>query len=150
MPVYELQDAAEQKEFPEIPVDTTVVARLASVAEELKPYKDDDGNDIVRLKWVYVITEGEFEGSKVFGDTGIKFAEHPDCKMYAWAGSLLGTELPKGFKLNTDDLIGLRAELRVGQKRYTKKGNTTETVLPIVEDVFPLKTAGAVGHNDPF
>lgn len=152
MPVYELQEAAEGslEEFAEIPVDTKVTARLTAIKEETKPFKDDDGNDIKRLQWTFVVTDGEYNNRKIFGDTGVKFVEHPECKLYAWAGSLLGTELPKGFRLNTDDLIGLRADLRVGQKRYTKKGASKETVLPIVEDIFPLSTSGAVGHNDPF
>lgn len=146
MPTYALGDAPEdykgdvRKPFTLIPEGEILAAKIVEIKEDVKPFTNDDGSPVVKLAWTFQ-TEYDNQERKVWGETGTDFVVHPDCKVYSWTQEALGTELPKGFVLNTDHLIGLPVRVVMGQRTYTKKNETTPRTVNFVADLMRAKGA---------
>jgi len=137
-----------------IPEDSILPARVTGVKQITKKFKDDDGNDIHRMEFSFVVEDpdGVYDGQRLWGDTPITFNTHPECRLRAWAQELFGTELPKGFVLDTDDLKDKRCRVVVALKIYQKEGE--EKTRNFVKDLIRPKgggdfaAVGAVGVED--
>lgn len=161
MPNYTAAEAPEGytgdfKPFTLIPDDTTLEARLVSVEEDTKPFNDDDGNPVVKLQWTFS-TEYEGQERKAWGETNIDFVAHPDCRFYAWVQELVGADLPAGFTVNTDDLIGNECRITLGQRTYTpksgpNKGNkkTTNYVRDVMRSRAAMASVTSEVTDEPF
>lgn len=67
----------------------------------------------------------EYNGRVLFGDTNTKFNNHPNCHLYTWVCEIYGVdELPTGFKLDLEDLVGLNVVVEIDT--YPKKGEDRE------------------------
>lgn len=140
-----------KKEFPLIPEDSILEANVLEIKGPVEmPYKDKETNEaIFKMEWTFKIASGEYADQRTWGQTGIKFAHHPDCKLYAWTQEVLGVDLPAGFNLDTDNLLGLPCRIVVGVRSYTKTGETALTYRNYVKDVIRAEsTAGR--DEDPF
>ena len=131
-----------------IPEDSIVRARLI----EIKP-REINWNDKVTgeaksttlLEWWWQVTEGEYETRRVKGECPAKLSTHPSNKLSNWSGVLLEREIPAGFELDLDDLIGLTADIHVGHRPDKKD---VAKVWEFVADVLP--SSGAFSTEPPF
>lgn len=124
----------EKKVYPIIPEDTILNVKVTRVEEEIKPFKDDDGSDIVRVVFTFQVQDGEYEKQRVWGETSTFFT--PLSKLRQWASELYGTTLHDGFVLDTDDLVGKVARIQVGV-RTQKNGKQRN----FAKDVFRPRDA---------
>lgn len=113
----------------EIPAGTIATATLEGITTQDiawndKNQKEEDGSPVRRtatlLKWVFRITEGDYEGKSIRGTCDSVLSTHPKNKYRNWAETLLGRTLPVNGRLDTDDLIGLSAKVVVIHKADKK------------------------------
>lgn len=130
------------------PDDSVARARL----EEIKLHEFTyNGEQITKLEWYWRVlhtSAGEqFVGRKVKGTCSPKLSNRPDNQFRVWAEALLNREIPVGMKVDTDDLVGLTAEILIGsdpdKKNPLKRWNK-------VIDVVPVMDAGFGGNEPPF
>ena len=81
------------------------------------PLFDDDGNPVMGIfskwRWIFEITEGEFVGVNIYGDTQAEFSTREDNLVRIWSEVLTGKEIEVGEELDTDALIGLEAMMSI-------------------------------------
>lgn len=150
MPTFELEESTFAGYLPEDDVKPAevVAARLVE-----KPYKDDEGNLVkkVEFKFSIIDRDGTHDGTNVWGETPPRFNTHPDCKLRNWASAMLGSELPVGYRLDTDLLVGKECRIVLGLKEYEKDGQQKQRNF--VKDVIPSADAMAAMANpdeEPF
>ncbi len=126
MPVYKPEAVAEggdvgsdgtRREYEKIPGGTWVDATVVKVAEETKPFKDDDGNEITKVAFTFEFQYGG-QDRKAWGETSTKFVFHPNCKLRNWSQEILATDLPEEFVLNTDHLVGEKCQVLIGYREW--------------------------------
>jgi hypothetical protein len=125
MPVLTLEDSNYAGIIPE---DEVLGARITAVAQKKKPFLNDDGSEIWRMEFSFVIEDpnSPFDGTRLWGETSVIFNNHPDCRLHSWAQEILGMDLEPGFNLNTDDLVGMSCRVVIGIRKYTKDGQDKE------------------------
>lgn len=148
MPIYEMQEPANSGggDFQPIAEDTIVEGELLNVRVKEMPWKDDSGNAVERTEFEFVITEDGYDGRRLWGTTGIKLVNHPDCKLKAWSQEIFGQEFPPNYRLDTDILVGKRARLVVGYREYEKNGE--KRWANSVKDV--IRARNPVASSNPF
>lgn len=147
----ETGDDGERKPFTLIPEDEILECEVFEIKGPVdKPYTDDDGNAVKKMEFTFKVLDGEFKDRRVWGETSPAFVNHSNCKLYAWTQEILSTELPAGFSLNTDNLLKLKCRVVVGQRSYTKKGDTEKTTVNFAKDIIRSKTPANAGFSDPF
>lgn len=150
MPILTLEEANYVGLIPE---DEVLQARITNVSQRKKPFQAEDGSDIWRMEFSFVIDQPDspFDGSRIWGDTSTHFNSHPDCKLRAWTGEILGVDLQPGFVLDTDQLAGNRCRVVVGVKKYKKDGEDKERNF--VRDVMRAREShvyAGVEGDEPF
>lgn len=124
----------EVVELEKIPDGEILQAEVVKVGKQTKPWKDDDGNDVVRVNFEFRVTEeGPFFGRRVWGETPTTFSTHSDCKLRVWIQELLGEDdLPKGFNLKTSMVEGLPCRIAVAQRTNQTTKKTTNFVADVI------------------
>lgn len=148
----------QEGEWTPIPDQASLRAKLLNAKKRTMPFKEyDSTEDAVRIEWTFQIEEdGAFLNRKVKGLTGTKFVNHPDCRMYQWAKTLMGVEtLPEGFQLDLDDLTGQAVVVQVNQKEGgPRKDGPGNYVNNNVIDVRPsresVSVASSAASEEPF
>lgn len=109
-----------------IPEDSILAARVTAVAQKKQPFKEDDGSDVYKMEFSFVIEDpnSDFDGTRIWGTTPTRFNNHPDCKLFSWTQELLVTELSAGFNLDTENLVGQRCRAVIGLREYEQDGQT--------------------------
>jgi hypothetical protein len=120
----------------------TVRGRLASVTER-GPFNGKNG-PFSLLDWSFEIISGDFAGEYIVGSTDAELTNHSNNKYRNYVETLLGDELGVGAQLNTDDLLGLEADIVIGIRKW---GNP-ERVDPTVAQLLPVATLP--GDPPPF
>jgi hypothetical protein len=138
---YVLQEpqSTEQEGGP-IPDDSFLEVEILGIREAFRENKDKT-EKYEKLRWRFQVAdpESDFDGRVLFGETSRSFVCHRDCKLYAWTQQIMGYELPTGFELETDDLIGRRCIVHVGAEERKDGGgiwNTVKDVRPSALTVF--------------
>lgn len=134
-----------------IPEDTILRARLNDISDKTLNWKDrktgEDKSSVI-LEWAWeVVGEGEYKGRTVKGTCDAKISNHPNNKFRVWAESLLGRELPMGMGVDTDDLIGLVADISVGHRPDRKD---PAKKWEFVDEVIPVSGGFTVDSEPPF
>jgi len=150
-------EEGEKKEFDIIPDDTILGAVVVKSEKAVKPYKDDDGNPIIKVEFSFKVTdEGEYRNRRVWGETPTTFTTHPDCKLRAWVQEALAVaELPKDFTFNLADLNDQPVRVVVGVRSWTDKSTGNLQERNYVKDVIRDRdhaeaVASAVPEEEPF
>ena len=91
------------------------------------------------LKWKWEILEGDYAGKWVFGSCDARLSTHPKNAWRNWSETLLGREIPPGMPLDTDDVVGLSANISI-KHRPDKKDPSK--VYVEVDEVMPAGDAG--------
>jgi hypothetical protein len=91
------------------------------------PLVDEDGNPqmamFTKWRWIFEITDGEFAGLQIFGDTPAEFSTREDNLVRIWSEVLTGKEIEIGEELDTDGLVGLEAMMSVRHDEPVRKKN---------------------------
>lgn len=120
MPVYEVE---EQKDL-SIPEGKIVRAKLVEIAAKTIEWTVKSGPEqgakksAVLLNWWWEVQGPEYtkdDGTqrKVRGECDSRVTNHPNNKFRAWAQGLLNREINVGMPIDTDDLVGLSADITV-------------------------------------
>lgn len=143
MPVYEL----EESNWTPIPEDSILKAEIVKIEETTKNFGE---GDVPRVEFAFLVREpgNEYDGRRLWGDTPRTFSTDSRCKLRIWAQEIMGQQLPEGFKLNTDDLVGLECRIAVGMKTYTNKQGEAVS-KNFVTDVLRTKADGE-SYEEPF
>ncbi len=117
-----MQFVTEEEEDRTLPEDSIHIARL----EECKlrefewfDYKSNETKTGRVLEWWWQIVssnEDRFVGRKVKGQCNAKLTSRDDNKCRLWAEALLHRDIPVGMGVDTDDLVGLEAEIVIGHR----------------------------------
>lgn len=105
-------------------------------------YKDPDSPGIPVQKegstlqwWWEIKSSDEFNGRKVKGECGPRLSNHPNNRFRQWAEALLHREIPAGMAIDSDDLVGLTADIavrhRADKKDPNRKFEEVDEVLPV-------------------
>ncbi len=131
-----------------IPDDTLARAQLLEV--QLRTFEWDDRKTKEKksatvLEWWWEIRAtraGEqYIGRRVRGTCDAKLSNRGDNKFRIWSESLLGREIPVGMSIDTDDLVGLEAEILISTEPDKKDphklwNRVTDIISPISGSAF--------------
>ena len=153
----ELEDGSqEQVEREQIPADLIAAANIVSIElNEFSWYdkieKKPDGSAVQKtgrkLKWLFKITEGEYEGRWVRGETRANLSTRSDNDYRIWVETVLGRELSPGEKFDSDQLVGLPVKVHTihqVDKKDAKK------IWVKVDDLLPASGGFQFDDEPPF
>lgn len=137
MGTYTLRGLTDQEKAYEkdIPGDEWYDAEVIEVGEKLLPFKNDAGEDLWNMQFKFKITEGEFAGRWLTGETRLDFKKSQRSQMLDWIQELFQQELSEGFTLDTDMLAGKRCRVHTWQKKYKDKESGEQRSITLVNDV---------------
>lgn len=99
------------------------------------------------LEWWWEITQtslGEdYVGRKVKGECPPKITNRGDNLFRSWSEALLNRHIPVGMAIDTDDLIGLEAEILIGHKPNKKNPDRPWEQVFQVAPIFGGDQSGA-------
>lgn len=130
-----------------LPEDSIHRARLEDLNHrtfEWTDYKTGEKKQGETLEWYWAITSSstpEYIGHKVRGECKPILSNRDGNRFRMWAEALLNREIPVGMAVETDDLVGLEAEIVIGH-RVDKKDPSKK--WPYVTDVAPLDGSSQV------
>lgn len=117
-----------KKEYKRIPEDTELIAEVRGVQIRKMPFneKDREGNDLgvpaERFEFEFkIVEEGDWKNYRVWGETFKEFERKSNCRLYQWVQELYGQELGPDFVLKFEDLIGMKARIKIGIATWEKK-----------------------------
>lgn len=138
----------EKRAFVTIPEGEILEVEVTKVQKAVKPFKDDDGNPVVKVEFTFSVVDDNYNGRLLWGETPTTFTTHPDCKLRSWVQEILAvTELPPGFEFNTDTIIGSRARAVVAIREYPDKQTGEIKQRNYVSDVIRSRDAISVGSG---
>jgi hypothetical protein len=124
-----------------IPDDTMANATL--IATEIKETTfPGESEPTTRMRWKFRIDDDEYLDRYVWGSTGVKVVNHPNCKIYTWASAVLGIDpLPLDYKFTQQDLWQRRARILIGTREGKDQKTNEAKTFNYVEDVLPVGAA---------
>lgn len=143
-----MQFTTEEERDLTLPADSIHKARLLEIKERTFEYTDrNDGSrkTASNLEWWWEITrpgtglDDEFIGRRVKGECRPKLTNRPGNRLREWSEALLNRDVPVGMLIDTDDLVGLEAEIVIGHRQDKKDPNK---VWEEVVGVLPSTTSG--------
>lgn len=123
-------------------------ATVASIKKKEKPFKDDNGQPVVRVEFHFkLIADDGHDGQDIWGDTSTRFNSHPECRLKQWSEAILGMRLAPHFRLDTDMLLDRHCFVVISKREYEKDGEIK--FRNQVRDVQPTTaSAKALAEND--
>jgi hypothetical protein len=140
----------ESEPLPEIEAfdDGAVVdAEVVSCKTKEAPFNDDDGNPVIQVEFIFELPGYTIPGQdggtytrKVYGNTSTTFTTSSKCKLRAWVTEIMGVdELPPGYRLELDNLVGNPCKVVLSKKTYQDKKS------PMLADgTYPIKHSNRV------
>jgi hypothetical protein len=148
MPTFELEESDYSGPIDD---DTLMTAEIVKISIEEKKYREEpnDPNSpfVKKLVWKFVLQDpdGSHDGDTIYGETGLKFNNHPDCKLKNWAQETMATEFPLKYRLDTDILLNKQVRVVIGHRTYEKDGQTKDHnfVKDVIRTADNMSYAGA-------
>lgn len=136
-------------EYGPIPDDTILTATVMTTEIRDKTFS---GETVKRLNWKFRIDEDPYLDKYVYGETGTKVVNHPECRIYSWAQTVLGINpLPLDYRFRQADLWDRKVRVLVGAREGVDKKTNEPRTYNYVEDVLPVgETATGAFADDPF
>lgn len=140
----------EQKEIPTLPDDSILHLKVEEI--ELKTVQGNRGPwdkldfkfkilGVLHVEGAYSPEEfGNLLGENIYGGMGARMTDSPENRLRLWAEAILQRELPVGFELDTDYLLGreVRGVVRTYEKRNINpatgqpfRGHNVQSLLPL-------------------
>lgn len=128
-----------------LPDESTHRARLQEIKLRTFSWTDKktgEEKESSTLEWWWEITSTnlgpQYVGRKVKGECNPKLSNRGDNRFRIWAETLLDREIPVGMSIDTDDLVGLEAEilvnLRDDRKDPDKKWEYVSAIGPVEQN----------------
>lgn len=121
--LYTLEESTGE-DYTLIPEDTILGVKVTKVETVTTKMTDEiTGEPVKQVEFTFVVTDdGDYQSRKVWGKTSTKFTTHEKCRLRAWTQEILAVdELPPGFKLDTDGLVGNSCRVVVGVNTWEDK-----------------------------
>jgi hypothetical protein len=136
MDEFVVQQAEESGlDFSIIPDDTMVNATVLGTERKVVEFKDGPTE---RMTWKFRIDDEPYLDRYVFGSTGTKIVNHPDCKIYTWAQATLNIlPLPVEYKFDQADLWNRSVRILIGVRDGKDRKTGEDRQYNYVEDVMP-------------
>lgn len=142
-----------------IPEDTLVRAKLLEIKPKTINWTIKNGPNAgqpaskAMLEWWWEITDTRFPGKdglnrRLKAECEAKLTNNAGNKFRQWAEALLGREVPVGMGIDTDDVVGLSADVTVRHEKSSKPGD--DRIFERIEDVIPLGDAFRLSDEPPF
>ena len=133
-----------------LPEDSIHRARLTEIDQKtINWIENGTQKETEILEWWWEITATnlgpQYVGRRVKGSCSAYLGSGENNKFNAWAEALLNREIPIGADVDTDDLVGLEAEVVIGHKPNKKDPSK---FFEEVQFVHPL--SGAYSADPPF
>jgi hypothetical protein len=125
-----------------LPEDSIHRARLEEIKLRTFTWTDKKGEekDGQTLEWWWEITSTrlgpEYVGRKVKAECNPKLSNRGDNRFRQWAEAILNRQIPVGMAIDTDDLVGLEADIVIGHRQDRKDKTKT---WEFVSDVAPTE-----------
>lgn len=140
-----------EDEYP-VPAGIPLPAVLNAVTERVIEFvrKDDnydgskkkgDKDSFTKWKWEFKVTDGEYAGMKLYGETEDRLTNREDNLVRQWSETLLNATIEVGQGLNTDDLIGLPCIVTVRHEEPREKRDGGKFYPCPVDEVFPASSS---------
>lgn len=105
------------------------------------------------LKYVFRVSEGEYENEELWTWTSQKFSQHEKCVLMRYVRAVFGGEVPNSYQLDTDDLLNKPVIAKIGTREVVVDGKTVEKnkVLGFKStgvDQYPASINGGSGPED--
>jgi hypothetical protein len=148
-----LQFTMEDQPDTTIPEDTIVRARLEEIKQHDFEWTDNKKNPPEKrqssvLQWWWEVTSpDEYKGRKIKGECPTKLGRNETNRFTQWAEALLGREIPIGMVIDSDDLVGLSADITVRHDVDRKDPNKK---WARVDEVIGLASPEPYSSEPPF
>lgn len=126
-----------------LPEDSIHRARLEEIKLRIQSYVDKktgEDKEFQSLEWWWEITSTrlgpEYVGRKVKAECNPKLSNRGDNRFRNWAEAILNRQIPVGMAIDTDDLVGLEADIVIGHRQDKKDRNK---IWEFVSDVAPTE-----------
>lgn len=125
-----------------LPRDSIHRARLVSItSRDVTNSSTNKTSTWLRFTWeITVPGDGlgyEYIGRRVSGECFAKMSNRDGNKLREWSEAILGREIPVGMTVDTDDLVGLEAEIIIDHEQDRKDAKKVwervSAVLPIAD-----------------
>ncbi len=139
-----MQFTNEEEEDRTLPEDSIHRARLEEIKLRTFTWTDrrtGDEKEGKSLDWWWSITvpgsglDASYVGRRVKGECNAKMSSREGNKFREWAEVLLGREIPIGMSVDTDDLVGLEAEIVIGHRQDKKDTSKTWEFVSAISPV---------------
>jgi len=155
---------APSTDLPEIepfPDGSELAAEVVKVEVKTAPFTDDEGNPVKQVEFVFELPGYTIPGKdggtftrRVYGKTSTTFSLSDRCRLKAWVQEIMSVdELPVGYSLELDDLVGNPCRVILKLKTYDDKKSP---VLPdgtyrkrSINEVTDVLRAGPVKKDFP-
>lgn len=146
------EDGDAPRTYELIPEKEILAAEVLDAAVKVMPYKDKEtGDEVKKVVFKFKVMDSEYEDRWVWGETSTSFVDHPGCRLRAWVGELLGTDvLPEGFSFNTDDLLDQSCRIVIGVRSWDDKTTGVKQYRNFVADVLRPSDGLADTEFEPF
>jgi hypothetical protein len=145
------EEETEESTWKPIENDTILRAKLIEMKTVTKNFKDDKtGLPVERVQLNFEVTDpdSEFDGRRVMGETSTNFVAHSKCKLYTWVQAMMGQQLPEGFVVNTDHLMGSEVNILVSKTTKPRADGQGDWVNNAVKSVMPLDAGPVNAYNE--
>lgn len=135
-----------EEEKPREPIsdDAIFPAKILKVEEIEKTF---DGKKKKRINFTFRLeADGlPWDGWELEGDVPAFLNAAPENRFRQWVEAVLGNEVPVGFQVDTDALVGQMVRVVVGARPYTDKYNN-DKIWNWVKDLLP---PGGLRYDKP-
>ncbi len=132
-----------------LPEDTLFRGVLSACTDVDRSWDDKyTGQRVTKKKWswTFQVTDGDYAGSSAKIET---FPElYPGSDNHNIISALLGRELQKGEKVNTDQYLGMFCTFEVSHRSFN--GRNGEKTIAEVTQVYPDQQNMAASSQPPF
>lgn len=118
-----------------LPEDTLFTGRLEGIEPREIEFTDKKTGEIrsfTKLTWRFTVTEGQYSGKTVRGETDTRLTANSVNPFFNWSCALLKRTIPVGTGIDPEDLIGLPCQFSVTHvlsKDKTRKFANVDCVL---------------------
>jgi hypothetical protein len=137
---------AEDSGIDEGPIPDDTMATATLMATEIKEATfQGETEPTIRMRWKFRIDDQAYLDRYVWGSTGTKVVNHPNCKIYSWAQAVLGIDpLPLDYRFTQQDLWQRPCRILIGTREGKDKKTGADKTYNYVEDVLPMSSAATV------
>jgi hypothetical protein len=134
-----------------LPEDTFFRAQLVEIKPKEIEWTDRKTNEHktkTLLEWWWEVkSDDQYNGRKIKGECEARLTNHPNNRFHNWSEALLQREIPAGMGIDTDDLVGLMAEITV---RWEPDKKDPSKKYERLDEVTPVTAGFAMSDEPPF